>query len=421
MSPTTTRRRVARTAAPLTAPLTVVALLAALTACTPNDPAAGADAAAGTDAAGTGAQDATLTVSSTDDACELSATQAPSGPVVFEVTNDGDQVTEFYLLAEDGLRIVSEVENIGPGITRDLVVTAKPGSYQTACKPGMVGDGIRDAFTVTDSGADVTPTGATSEQVDAAVTNYVAYVKDQTEQLQTGTADFVEAYQAGDVAKARELYAPVRAHWERIEPVAESFGDLDPRMDLREADLEEGQEWTGWHLLEKDLWQPEPDANGGKAYAPLTDAQRTRYADTLLEDTQDLYARTHDAGFADQIDAAAIGNGAKGLLDEVATGKVTGEEEIWSHTDLWDFQANVDGAKVAYDGLRDVVAAKDPDLAATLDERFASLQTLLDAQRDGDGFVLYDDLDQDQVRELSSAVDALGEPLSQLTAAVVLR
>ena len=63
----------------------------------------------------------------------------------------GDDVTEFYLLGEDGLRVVSEVENVGPGLTRDLVVQVKPGTYYTACKPGMVGDGIRAEFTVTDS------------------------------------------------------------------------------------------------------------------------------------------------------------------------------------------------------------------------------------------------------------------------------
>ncbi|MFE7408498.1 iron uptake system protein EfeO [Isoptericola sp. NPDC057559] len=395
-----------------TTPLLAASLLVPLAACTPNEPAASS-------AEGTGGP-AALTVSSTDDACDVSAAEAPSGHLVFSVTNDGTQVTEFYLLAEDGLRIVSEVENIGPGITRDLVLTAKPGSYVTACKPGMVGDGIRADFTVTDSGTDVEPTGELADQVQAASTNYVAYVKDQTEQLLTGTQEFVDAYTGGDDAGAQDLYADVRVHWERIEPVAESFGDLDPRMDLREADLEDGQEWTGWHLLEKDLWQPAAKDNGGTEYTALTAAERTKYADQLLADTQELYDRTHEATFAEQIDSAAIGNGAKGLLDEVATGKVTGEEEIWSHTDLWDFQANVDGAKVAYDGLRDVVVAKDADLADDLDARFDALQGNLDAYRDGDGFVLYTDLTDEQVKRLADDVDALSEPLSRLTAAVVL-
>ena len=92
-----------------------------------------------------------IKVRSTADACEVSTAEAPSGDVVFVVTNDGPEVTEFYLLGDDGLRIVGEVENIGPGITRNLVVEAAPGNYFTVCKPGMVGDGISAPFTVTDA------------------------------------------------------------------------------------------------------------------------------------------------------------------------------------------------------------------------------------------------------------------------------
>ena len=91
---------------------------------------------------------AAIKVRSTADVCEVAATEAPSGNLVFEVTNDGSEVTEFYILADDG-RIVGEVENIGPGITRNLSVEAAAGNYFTVCKPGMVGDGIRAAFTVT--------------------------------------------------------------------------------------------------------------------------------------------------------------------------------------------------------------------------------------------------------------------------------
>jgi len=390
------------------ATLTVGAL--ALTACTDNSVPA---------AEGKNSPTA-ITVSSTADACNLSTTSAPSGNLTFSVKNDGSDVTEFYLLAEDGLRIVSEIENIGPGISRDLVLTAKPGNYFTSCKPGMVGDGLRAKFTVTDSGANVEPTGEKADQIASAVTNYVAYVKDQSESLLTKTEQFTTAYVAGDDDQARSLYASTRVHWERIEPVAESFGDLDPEMDLREADLEEGQTWTGWHLLEKDLWAPTKEANGGAEYTPLTQDERKQYADKLLSDTQKLYDRTHSTDFAESVDASFIGNGAKGLLDEVATGKVTGEEEIWSHTDLWDFQANVDGARVAYEGLRDVVLASDSALAAELDKQFDAITTQLDQYRDGEGFVEYQTLTEAQVKELAAGVDALSEPLSKLTAAVVL-
>ncbi|MFN8183392.1 MAG: iron uptake system protein EfeO [Candidatus Nanopelagicales bacterium] len=375
-------------------PLAVAAFGTALglTACTENPTAA-------TDA---------IAVSSTDTTCDVNTTEAPSGTLVFNVSNRGSQVTEFYVLADDGLRIVGEVENIGPGLTRDLVVLAAPGSYYTACKPGMVGDGIRASFTVTDSGADLTPSGKTGEQISAATAAYAAYVRDQTAQLVADTDEFVTAYLAGDDDRARRLYAPTRQHWERIEPVAESFGDLDPKLDLREADLEEGQPWTGWHRIEKDLWPP-------AGYTPMTQQQRAAVAEQLVADTAELHSRVGDLTYtADQ-----LGNGAKELLDEVATGKVTGEEEFWSHTDLWDFQANVDGARVMFENLQPVVETNNPQLADDLTQRFEALQDLLDRYRSDDGFVLYTDLTPKQVKELAAAVDGLAEPLSRLTSTVL--
>jgi iron uptake system component EfeO len=372
-----------------------------LAACTDNSTAAGTASA----------DPRALTVTATDTACDVSATTAPSGSLRFSVTNSGSKVNEFYLLAEDGLRIIGEVENIGPGLTRDLVLQAAPGKYFTACKPGMAGDGIRAEFTVSDSGETLAPSEDEKALVEQANTLYAAYVRDQTDQLLAKTEEFTTAYAAGDVDRARELYAPARVHWERIETVAESFGDLDPEMDAREADLEPGQKWTGWHRIEKDLW-PER----AESYTALTPAERTEYADNLLANTQKLYERTRDMAFtADQ-----IANGAKGLLDEVAKGKVTGEEEYWSRTDLWDFQANVDGARVAFDGLKPLLQARgETELMDKVQSEFTALQALLDQHKEGDGFVTYDKLTPDQVKQLSDAVNALSEPLSKLTSAVI--
>ncbi|MDO8361554.1 MAG: iron uptake system protein EfeO [Actinomycetota bacterium] len=376
-------------------PALVLVPFGLLAACTENDPASAGGS---------------ISVVSTDSACTVSRTEAVAGNLVFDVKNAGSQVTEFYLLAGDGLRIVGEVENIGPGLTRQMVVAAGPGEYLTACKPGMVGDGIRAPFSVTGE-AVVAPAGQLGELLATATEQYALYVEEQAEELIEKTTEFAALYVAGDDGAARALYADARTHWERIEPVAESFGDLDPRLDLREADLAEGEAWTGWHRIEKDLW-PE----GDPAYTAATQAEREALAEQLVADTNELGERVDELTFS----ADQLGNGAKELLDEVATGKVTGEEEIWSHTDLWDFQANVDGARIAFEVLQPALLTKDAALSDLLAERFAELQELLDQYRDGDGFVLYTELTADQVKELSDAVNALSEPLSNLTAAVVL-
>ncbi|WP_427133506.1 iron uptake system protein EfeO [Pseudarthrobacter sp. S9] len=356
-----------------------------------------------------GAAAGPIQVTSTKTECKVSAGNSASGNLTFAVKNEGTEVTEFYLLAEDGLRIIGEVENIGPGLTRNLVVTAAAGQYTTACKPGMQGDGIRAPFDVTGSGNSPAVDADFQKLLDTGTRQYSAYVKDQTEQLVAGTKAFADAYAAGDAATARELYAATRMHWERIEPVAESFGDLDPKLDAREADLEPGQDWTGWHRAEKDLFPP-------AGYTPLTAEGRTAVATQLVADTEDLGRRTRTV----ELSADTLGNGAKELLDEVATGKVTGEEEAWSHTDLWDFQANVDGARIAFESLLPALQQKDPALATSLDEKFAALQAELKKHATGEGFSYYNELSQAQVQQLASLVDSLGEPLSKLTSAVVL-
>lgn len=385
--------------------LTLMAALPVLAACTTNP-----ESPSTTDSADSSDDARNIAVTSTDDGCDLSAGEAPAGNLTFDVTNAGAQVTEFYLLGEDGLRIVGEVENVGPNLNRQLVLAAPAGSYVAACKPGMSGEGIRSDFTVTESDEAPVVRGDEAELVSAAQKNYGAYVEDQADQLLVKTVEFVDLYEAGEDEAARDLYPVARTHWERIETIAESFGDLDPAMDAREADLEPGQKWTGWHLMEKDLWP-----SRAQDYTALTSAERETYAQDLLSNTEVLVKRIAKLDFTlDQIT-----NGSRGLLEEVALGKVTGEEEYWSRTDLWDFQANIDGARVGFEGVEPILDAKDPELADTLNARFDELQVLLDDQREGDGFVAYDEMSTEEVKGLSDAVNALSEPLSRLTPAVL--
>ncbi|MGV1007962.1 MAG: iron uptake system protein EfeO [Dermatophilaceae bacterium] len=339
-----------------------------------------------------------ITVTATDTSCEVSAATAPAGVVTFDVTNSGSKVNEFYVYAE-GDRIVGEVENIGPGLTRQLKVeVTDSATLTTACKPGMVGDGIRTAFAVTGSAK----AGSANEQVAAAIADYQTYVNEQAAQLVSGTTAFVAAVKAKDVAAAKALYPSARAPWERIEPVAESFGELDPKIDGREDVVNEGMAFTGYHRLEKDLWV------GG-----LT-ADSDAVADQLLADVNTVAQQSAAA----DITGLSIAAGAKSLLDEVATGKVTGEEERYSHTDLWDFDGNVQGSQAALAALRPLLQEKDPALLATLDTQFANLNKVLAAHKNTNGYARYTDLTPDQIKALTVALDAVSEPVSRVGAVV---
>ena len=340
-----------------------------------------------------------ITVTATDTECQVSAVTAPAGTITFKVTNTGTKINEFYVYAE-GDRIVGEVENITPGISRDFhVEVTEPGTYQTACKPGMVGDGIRATFTVTGTAA---AAKSDDEDLTAAVTGYSRWVNSQADEFLKETTAFVALVKAGKVEEAKAAYPRARSYWERIEPVAESFGDLDPMIDGREDVTAEGMKFTGYHRLEKDLWVDglQKDSNA--------------IADKLLADVTELVTKAKSV----ELNPLQLANGSKALLDEIATGKVTGEEERYSHTDLWDFEANFEGSKQAIAELRPFLEKKDPDLVAKIDSTGKALGDLLETYRDGDGFKLYTDLTEDDVKKLTQALDAFSENVAQVAGVV---
>ncbi|MHA0288819.1 iron uptake system protein EfeO [Mycobacterium sp. C3-094] len=350
-----------------------------------------ANAAEGTDAP------AQITVDASDSSCELSGTEGTTGANTFVVTNNGNKVTEFYVYGE-GERVMGEVENISPGLQRKLILQlTQPGTYQTACKPGMIGDGIRTDYTVTGDAVEIDTEGKFKEAADS----YKRYVNSQTDALIPAVESFVAAIKAGDIEAAKAQYPVARTYYERIEPVAESFpNDLDPRIDLREADLEPGQKWTGFHRLEKDLWVSglQPDTNA--------------IADQLVADVKELDAGVKAPDYT--IDSTQIAGGAQGLLDEIATSKISGEEDIFSHTDLWDFNANLQGSQTAVASVRPILDERNPDLGKRVDERFADVEKMLEQYRKGDGFVSYDTVTEPQRQELSRAIDALSKEVSQV-------
>lgn len=427
------------------APLATLGL--GLAACTDN-PAASEDA--------DGGDSRTITVTITDDACTLSAATIPSGQVTFSVKNTGSVPNEFEILAQDKLRIVSEKENIGPGTSVELTTALKEGTYFTASKPNMVGDLVGAAeFTVT-QGEDVEIDEDTKKLEEKAVTDYTAYIKDQVGALVSNAKLFTDAYTSGDAEKARALFPQGRRFYERIEPTAEAFGikeagDLDVAMDVRVQDLaaDAGKKvtdpsvlksWTGWHRIEADLFTDE-----GSPFSFASDAERKKAADDLTANIQTLYDLVYGkekglGGATFAVTLEDVVQGAQGLMEEVATSKIVGEEDTFSHTDLDDFQANLDGAKVAYGNVQDLVKAKDADLDTSLGEKFDAVQKELDKHVDGktpDGAPKYVDYstiaavqedageapgDNDFTKEqraISDVINALAEELSKVAGTIL--
>ncbi|PMC65362.1 hypothetical protein CJ203_00290 [Corynebacterium tuscaniense] len=382
-----------------------------------------------------------IDVQAKEDTCTVATNSVESGTRTFSITNEGERVTEFYVLADDGLRVIAERENITPGSTADLTVQLEPGTYYTACKPGLRGPNVGQAeFTVT--GEPIQYSESDEQRFNEARDNYVAFVKNEVAELLPKTEEFAEAYAAGDDEKAKDLYATTRVHYERIEPIAEALGVLDARIDYREVDyiaeadqLKEDDptftEWLGFHRMEKDLWPPAADtknADGAPAregWEPSTPEKRREIADALIADVEQLHTTVTSPDFAEENDITVdtVSNGAMGLLEEVATTKVTGEENWWSHKDLYDFQANIQGSRIAFDMVKDIAAERGEEGKKLIDEissRFDDIQALLDQYGSLEtGYVDYDEVDAGQQAKLTRALDALREPLSNLTGTVL--
>jgi iron uptake system component EfeO len=254
-----------------------------------------------------------------------------------------------------------------------------------------------------DSGDGSSTTSATDNPgAQEAVDRYRHYLEEQTGLLVERTRAFVKALNYDNVEQAKRLYPTTRMPYEAVEPVAESFGGLDPDIDAREGDVPPAS-FRGFHRIEKALWVDDT-TKGVRSVAAK-----------LLADIKRLQALV----FTIKLEPAQIANGANELLNEVSSSKITGEEERYSHTDLWDIDANLQGSKAAYDSVKPLLEQQDPQLAKEIDQRFAEAEDTLRPYRRGDGFVLYGELTEQDKRQLAQSIDALAEPISQVAAIVV--
>lgn len=329
----------------------------------------------------------------TDAGCEPASMKLDAGRVEFKVTNGGTgRVSEFEVLS--GARILGEKENLVAGLSGSFTVNLKPGQYSLACPGGKTA--ATGVLTV--GGSAAAAAGSDDPLLKSATASYGSYVTTQAKTLTTKTEAFVAAVKAGDVEKAKSLFAETRAPYETIEPVAESFGTLDPEIDARVNDVEKGTPWTGFHKIEQGLWVKKST----KGLEPI--------ADKLLADVKKLESKTTGLKYQPE----ELANGANGLLDEVSASKITGEEDRYSHTDLSDFAANVEGSEAAFGLLAPALKKTDATLATTIASRFDAVNAELDSLKTGDTWPTYDTIDAAERKKLSQLVDALAEPLSKV-------
>jgi high-affinity iron transporter len=333
----------------------------------------------------------TLSFKITDEGCAPHDAKVAAGPVEFRAESESTSVTEIELL--EGEAILGEKENLTEGLSGSFSLNLEAGEYTLRCNGGSEEDG-----TLTVRGKAPAQGNA---QAAAAVADYRGYLEKNADGLLAATRPFAAAVVAGDIARAKSLYPATRVSYERIEPVAGSFGDLDPRIDARENDVLPS-EFRGLHRLEKALWKE----GTTKGMEPV--------ARELVADVEDLAGRVKTV----KLQAVQIANGANELLNEVSATKITGEEERYSHIDLVDFKANVEGSEVAFEDVKPLLGGADKKLAGEVEENFAAVYASLEPYERGDGFVPYTALTEADTRRLAQGINRLAENLSQLPAVI---
>ena len=297
----------------------------------------------------------------------------------------------------DGVMVKEERENIAPGFVQTLTARLEPGSYAMTC--GLLSN-PKGSLMVTQAGQ-ARPAAASAMDLVGPVAAYKNYVENETEQLVRRTRALTDALKAGRLAEARASYAPAHLHYERIEPVAELFNDLDKSMDSRADDYENKEAdpgFIGFHRIELALFRTGSTDGTG----PL--------ADRLMADVLLLQKRLADL----VLPPGKVVGGAANLIEEVAATKITGEEDRYSRTDLWDFQGNVDGSDKIFSLLRPLVHRADPALESEIAASFGRLGSVLARYRVADGFKSYDTLTAEDRRALKGPVTLLAEDLSRL-------
>lgn len=340
--------------------------------------------------------DGSVNIAVNDSACEPMELTVPSGQTVFHIQNNSGRKLEWEILK--GVMVVDERENIAPGLSDKMTVTLLPGEYEMAC--GLLTN-PRGKLIVTDSGFKADDDTAALEKLAQPLADYKAYVQAEAKQLVEKTAVFTAAVKAGDVEKAKALFADTRVHYERIEPIAELFNELDPAIDARADDFkkrEQDPEFTGFHRIEYALWEE-------KSTQGVVDI-----ADRLNADVLKLQAEIDALNFP----PSKVVGGAAVLVEEVAGSKISGEEDRYSHTDLSDFQANIDGAQKIVDLFRSAVAAKNQALLDSVDGNFKQVNEILAKYKTEQGFATYDKLSEADRKALQAPINTLAEELSKL-------
>lgn len=339
-----------------------------------------------------------------DKVCKPNDITVPAGRTTFTIINKSDRALEWEIL--DGVMVVEERENIAPGFSQKLSVKLRPGNYDITC--GLLSNPRGKLHVTASADSDAEDARPPAMAFLGPQAEYRVYLITQSRKLLSATQALADAIRAGELERARALYAPAHQLYKRIEPAALLFADLDQRINGRAAYFEKREAdpgFTGFHRIEHALFAP--DQGRLEGLAPL--------AGQLQADLGQLSERLRGLETPPELLAGSAGRMVRRAADNLpADGGLA-----YARHEASDLQGTLDGTRKLASLMSPLLAKAKPDLDGKVKQGFADFAAALDPWRHGEGF-REAALDDAQRKAMAERLRALADDLDAISPALGL-
>lgn len=196
----------------------------------------------------------------------------------------------------------------------------------------------------------------TPEKYQPAIQEYLTFVNKELSEMVEQLEKLNQSIQKGQLAQAKAAYIQAHQHYETVRPIIVLFGNTDRTINSRAdyfLDKEKDYRFVGFHLVEYLLFSQQDL----KAALPASDE--------LLLKGRDLQKRV----LTETIEIPKLVQASADFIEMILETKLSGKENIYSQTDLFDMAANAKGSQVILDVISPFVEAKTLDQIKENDQK----------------------------------------------------
>lgn len=320
---------------------------------------------------GTASATSTTQIAISESACGTGWTTPTAGTQSFNITDNGANTAEVYLINPTTNAVYGEDPDVTPGSSELMNVSIGAGDYVFRCSfiDGTVKNSATYHVTGSSSGlAAVVP--VTEQDMEQPVYDYRAYVQTSLPGLLTATQQLDADLQAGNLAQAETDWLPAHLAYERLGAAYGTFDTFDSEINGSASGQPQGtatKDWTGFFRIEYGLWHGQSAAE----LAPIGDKLVTDIKGLIkafpgqTTPASDLPLRTHE------------------ILENALQFQLTGIQDYGSGTTLDTLYANTQGTQEVLSTISSLISRGDPALLTRINQGLATVQA--DLKADGAG------------------------------------